>query len=146
MKKMDKTTDIAEQILKVRQQLTFLDKKVDTLIAQLSKAPALPSHPQRQAMPGQAPAFRERQMHKAVCADCSKECEVPFRPTGERPVYCRECFAKRRQAGRHGQTQAPRPAVKAEETRGGFDKFRRPDARKRPYAKKKPAIRRRTRS
>ena len=36
------------------------------------------------------------EMHKSVCADCGKECEVPFRPTGNRPVYCRECWDKRR--------------------------------------------------
>ncbi len=36
-----------------------------------------------------------REMHKSVCAGCGKECEVPFRPTGERPVYCRECWVKR---------------------------------------------------
>ncbi len=35
-----------------------------------------------------------RQMHKAVCADCGKECEVPFKPSGDRPVYCRDCFQK----------------------------------------------------
>lgn len=34
------------------------------------------------------------QMHKATCASCGKECEVPFRPTGERPVYCSDCFEK----------------------------------------------------
>ena len=37
-----------------------------------------------------------REMHKAVCADCGKECEVPFKPIEGRPVYCRECFAKKR--------------------------------------------------
>jgi CxxC-x17-CxxC domain-containing protein len=35
-----------------------------------------------------------RQMHKATCDSCNQECEVPFRPTGERPVFCRECFGK----------------------------------------------------
>ena len=40
-----------------------------------------------------------REMHKATCADCSKECEVPFKPSGDRPVYCRECFAKRKGGG-----------------------------------------------
>ncbi|HML01931.1 MAG TPA: CxxC-x17-CxxC domain-containing protein [Candidatus Bathyarchaeia archaeon] len=39
-----------------------------------------------------------REMHKAVCAECRKECEVPFKPDGSRPVYCRECYAKRRPA------------------------------------------------
>ncbi|MCC7575038.1 DNA-directed RNA polymerase [Candidatus Woesearchaeota archaeon] len=35
-----------------------------------------------------------REMHKAVCAGCQAECEVPFKPSGDRPVYCRDCFAK----------------------------------------------------
>jgi len=39
-----------------------------------------------------------REMHKATCADCGNECEVPFKPTEGRPVYCCECFAKRRPA------------------------------------------------
>ena len=34
-----------------------------------------------------------REMHKAVCNDCKKECEVPFKPTEGKPVYCKECFA-----------------------------------------------------
>ena len=33
-----------------------------------------------------------REMFKAVCAECSRPTEVPFRPSGERPVYCKECF------------------------------------------------------
>ena len=37
-----------------------------------------------------------RKMHKTVCADCGKECEVPFQPKRDRPVYCRECFVKRK--------------------------------------------------
>jgi DNA-directed RNA polymerase len=35
-----------------------------------------------------------REMHKAVCSDCGQECEVPFKPTEGRPVYCRDCFPK----------------------------------------------------
>ena len=37
-----------------------------------------------------------REMHKATCAECGKECEVPFKPSGDRPVYCRECYANKR--------------------------------------------------
>ena len=36
------------------------------------------------------------EMHKAICSECGKECEVPFVPTEGRPVYCKECYAKRR--------------------------------------------------
>ncbi len=35
-----------------------------------------------------------RQMFQATCASCGKECQVPFRPSGERPVYCSDCFEK----------------------------------------------------
>ena len=45
---------------------------------------------------GQSRSFGPREMHKAVCSDCGKECEVPFKPSGDRPVYCKECFMKRR--------------------------------------------------
>jgi CxxC-x17-CxxC domain-containing protein len=38
-------------------------------------------------------------MHPATCSSCQKPCEVPFRPTGEKPVYCRDCFAGRAALG-----------------------------------------------
>jgi len=41
-----------------------------------------------------------KEMHKATCADCKKECEVPFKPREDRPVYCKDCFSKRRNEGR----------------------------------------------
>ena len=40
--------------------------------------------------------FGPREMHKATCADCGQECEVPFKPTEGRDVYCRECHRKRK--------------------------------------------------
>jgi len=42
-----------------------------------------------------------REMHKAICSDCGQECEVPFKPTEGRPVYCRECFEKHRPPRRY---------------------------------------------
>ena len=33
-----------------------------------------------------------REMHDATCARCGNETQVPFRPTGARPVYCSDCF------------------------------------------------------
>lgn len=32
-------------------------------------------------------------MHDATCGKCGKACQVPFRPTGERPIFCSTCFA-----------------------------------------------------
>ncbi|TRO48623.1 DNA-directed RNA polymerase, partial [Candidatus Bathyarchaeota archaeon] len=31
----------------------------------------------------------DRELHKAVCSECGQECEVPFKPDPNRPVYCR---------------------------------------------------------
>jgi len=36
-----------------------------------------------------------REMHKATCADCGQETEVPFKPVENRPVYCRACYMAR---------------------------------------------------
>lgn len=47
---------------------------------------------------------RSIEMHDAVCADCGKNCKVPFRPTGNKPVFCRECFQE--QSG--GDFERPR--------------------------------------
>ena len=40
--------------------------------------------------------FGPREMHKAVCSDCKQDCEVPFKPTEGKPVYCKECYPKHR--------------------------------------------------
>lgn len=36
----------------------------------------------------------EREFFKATCADCGVACEVPFRPTNGKAVYCSACFEK----------------------------------------------------
>lgn len=38
-------------------------------------------------------------MHQAICAQCGKPCEVPFRPTDGKPVYCNVCFGAKKSAG-----------------------------------------------
>jgi CxxC-x17-CxxC domain-containing protein len=35
---------------------------------------------------------RPVELHKATCAKCKEETEVPFKPDGSRPVYCRDCY------------------------------------------------------
>lgn len=37
----------------------------------------------------------DRPMTKTTCSSCGKECEVPFKPTGSKPVYCNDCFKTR---------------------------------------------------
>ena len=40
--------------------------------------------------------FGPREMHKATCSECGNECEVPFKPSEGKPVYCKECYMKRK--------------------------------------------------
>ncbi len=34
----------------------------------------------------------QTEMHPATCANCGNATQVPFRPDGTRPIYCRDCF------------------------------------------------------
>ena len=36
-----------------------------------------------------------REMFQATCSTCGKVAEVPFKPRGDKPVYCRDCFQSR---------------------------------------------------
>jgi CxxC-x17-CxxC domain-containing protein len=52
-------------------------------------------------------------MHRAVCGDCGRNCEVPFRPNGDRPVLCNDCFGGKRDNDRGGRSDfGGRPARK----------------------------------
>ena len=37
----------------------------------------------------------QREMFQATCSTCGKVAEVPFKPRGDKPVYCRDCFSSR---------------------------------------------------
>jgi CxxC-x17-CxxC domain-containing protein len=56
-------------------------------------------------------------MYKAICSNCGKECEVPFRPTNGKPVYCSECFEKMGNGGRSDSRRSERSDFRAP----GFD-------------------------
>ena len=43
------------------------------------------------------------EMHAATCGKCGARCEVPFRPSGSKPVYCNSCFRK----GENFKSDAP---------------------------------------
>lgn len=33
-----------------------------------------------------------RKFYEAICSNCGVQTTVPFKPSGDRPVYCRECY------------------------------------------------------
>lgn len=56
-------------------------------------------YPKREARGARAGGgkFKDRSngrpdMFSATCADCGNNCQVPFKPTGSKPIYCSDCF------------------------------------------------------
>ena len=112
--------NMADVIIKIQEQLVLLEKKLDTVISQTAaksfevKPQQRPfqrfDQPYRQSENRQNNEYRERVLHKAVCAECNKGCEVPFKPREDRPVYCKDCFAKRKGPSTFGANNDSRPA------------------------------------
>ena len=80
---------------KIQEQIIALDKKIDALINR--SLPQAKASPKALVNPAQLPSRPNdrnaaRVMHAAICADCKKECTIPFKPSGDRPVYCQDCF------------------------------------------------------
>ena len=147
--------NIAALVDKMQQQLTLLEKKIDILISQSSERPSGGSNYSKpfrrfdnsqrfgRGRGGQDNNYRERSFTKAICADCKAECEVPFRPTGDRPVYCKECFTKHKEGSGSFKSRFehnPRERDFAKDR--NFDK---PQGRENPGSggRKKPSFRRR---
>lgn len=121
---------------KMQEQLTALDKKLDALINRSLPASIKPP----------APTSPERMKYTAICADCKKECTIPFKPSGDRPVYCQDCFS-RRKVIRLSKIGVPTPQPAAEQK---MDAPQQPQVKtkkkavavKKPVAKKKPSPKR----
>ena len=133
-------------INKVQQQLSAMEKKLDILISQSSKRPFEKSysqkpsqrfnHSQRHDRGRQGDGPRERTYTRVICADCNKECEIPFKPSGNRPVYCKECFPKHKGGSSFNANRDNRPEER------DFPRERRSDERQaekrqKPVKKKK---------
>ncbi|MFC1704029.1 CxxC-x17-CxxC domain-containing protein [Candidatus Omnitrophota bacterium] len=89
-------TDVAVLMNKMQQQLITLEQKIDALSNRLPEKHFSKSSDRfhRYGNRKQGDRSRTRNFTVAVCADCNSECEVPFKPSGDRPVYCKECFSK----------------------------------------------------
>ncbi len=90
---------------KLLERLIGLEKKIDRVISQTSGSSANGHQPKpMQNSEIKQASRRDRVLYEAICADCHKVCEVPFRPSEDRPVYCKECFAKRKSGGVSGKS------------------------------------------
>ena len=95
--------DVAGLMDSIQQQLASLERKVDTLISQSQGGrpnfQRFDHHQRHHDRDRRDNGFRERNYTKVICADCGNECEVTFKPSADRPVYCKECFSKRKEGG-----------------------------------------------
>ena len=140
-------SDVTGLINKLQQQVSAIEKKLDILISQSSKMPFEKSYsrkPSRSfnyshrhdgARQGDGP--RERTYTKAICADCNRECEIPFKPSGDRPVYCRECFPKHKKGSPFSANRDIRPEERDFPRRHRSDK-RQTEKRQKSVKNKKP--------
>jgi len=119
--------DVVGLITTLVQKLVTLETKIDTVLSRLSSGA-----PRPQPAPTPPPTQNKdmRPMHKAVCADCGKNCEVPFKPSPDRPVYCRNCFTVRKKNGAFNPRREDKPKV------GSAAAPAVPKGKKKPSAKK----------
>jgi CxxC-x17-CxxC domain-containing protein len=112
--------NVVEMIMRIQEQLVSLERKIDTLNSRYpGRSPAAGQHTQVKHEQG----HRERTMYKAICADCNKECEVPFRPSQDRPVYCKDCFSSRKGGGSFKASRDSTPAQGGLSPQSPFYKF-----------------------
>ncbi|MDP2922268.1 MAG: hypothetical protein Q8O30_00910 [Candidatus Omnitrophota bacterium] len=149
---------IMDLITKIQEQLTVLERKVDSLISRSLPKPAeakpfpkpfqqpVNIHVQNgnrqdnrfQAAVRHDNRHGERVMYKTICADCKKGCEVPFRPSGNRPVYCQECFLRRKSSSSFKVNTDNRPKETAPVQVTNIDTHQASE-KKKPVTKKKSA-------
>lgn len=109
--KLKNKNDVAGMMVLIQEQLAVMNEKLDSFmtksLSELAQALAAskpvvrtppPAVPQSQGpvRPSQHEFLNRRQMYAVVCYECGKDAELPFKPSGDRPVYCPECFAARK--------------------------------------------------
>jgi CxxC-x17-CxxC domain-containing protein len=68
------------------------------------------------------PAGAAAELFPATCSECGKSCEVPFRPSSDKPVYCSTCFGMKKSANESRGTN--------HQSDKGSHEYKRPEAHK----------------
>lgn len=64
--------------------------------------PAADVEPKAEEVVKDAPAAESgtdqqgRTLYNVKCSNCGKDAQVPFQPSGDRPVYCRDCYMQKK--------------------------------------------------
>jgi len=74
---------------------------------------------------------RPTEMFSAECSNCHKTCTVPFKPNGEKPVFCSECFNKK-------NAENDRDGMRRNDDRGQRNDYSKPHRDERPARHDRP--------
>jgi CxxC-x17-CxxC domain-containing protein len=77
---------------------------------------------------------RKPEMHTVTCGDCGDECQIPFEPKFNRPVYCSECFQKnkpQKSRDRYSRDERPSRDRYSRDERPSRDRYSRDEQRSR---------------
>ena len=66
-------------------------------------------------------AHSSDEVHKTTCDGCHAACEVPFRPNGKKPVYCRNCYKGKETTTSFTGQAFSRPIELTQEAAGSSD-------------------------
>jgi len=134
--------DIVGLLTTLVQKLTSFETKIDTVLSRIPPQPIVAPRQQTTVASSFERRREPRPMYKVICANCGRDSEVPFKPSRDRPVYCKECFKARKHNGafkppgddrpKEGPSVQARPPEKPEVVKPA-----RPVKKKKPAAKKK---------
>ncbi|MFC1768618.1 CxxC-x17-CxxC domain-containing protein [Nanoarchaeota archaeon] len=64
------------------------------------------------------------EMHSGVCSKCGEDCEVPFKPTQGKPLFCSDCFRDRsNEAGSRSEFGKPRSTENIDQINKKLDRI-----------------------
>ena len=98
--------DVVSIVNEMKEKIVSLEKKIDILISRPQAKPQEERHFQKSFQRFDNPRHHDRgrnynesrgtSLTNVICAECGMECQVPFKPSADRPVYCKDCFSKRK--------------------------------------------------
>lgn len=62
-----------------------------------------------------------KESFKAICAECGKTCEVPFRPNNTKPIYCSDCFQKIEHTEKRSEKKRDNDSIMMEQIKEKLD-------------------------
>ncbi len=135
--------DIVGLLTTLVQKLTSFEAKIDTVLSRIPSQPSVAPSPKSPPISVNEHHNRPRPMYQVVCSNCGKDSSVPFKPSGDRPVYCKECFTirKRKSNTMHAVEANPKlqaqPEVKPPEKSKAVKTAKKKKALKKKVTKKK---------